>query len=129
MLVLAPAFNAPIFQTPVNGLKLPPEVSLAYVNPAGRWSLTSTAVASLGPLFVTVRVNVTFPPTGGVTVLAAFVIFKSAIGIITTLLFAVLFAALLSLSAFVIPVTVTVPFAGAVKLTLQTIVPPATRLA
>ena len=54
------------------------------VRPAGSASIAETAVAaSLGPLFVTVSVNVTLVPSAGVALLTDFVIDTSASGALT----------------------------------------------
>ena len=55
----------------------PDGVALTKVYPAGNTSLTITAVAALGPLLTTERVNVTFDPTTGAALLTVLVIARS----------------------------------------------------
>src|ERR1700674_2013471 len=75
----APLIKPPRFQTPVTGLYVPAlGVAETNVNPAGTRSVTTTPVALLGPLFVTVTVNVTLELSGGVGLSTTFATAMSA---------------------------------------------------
>ena len=80
-LLAAPTFTVPTVQTPVPALYEPwLGVALTYVSSAltGKVSVNFTLWAVLGPLFVTVTVNVIVSPTFGVALLTVFTTARSA---------------------------------------------------
>ena len=56
---VSPTFKGPIFKVPVFGLYAPFVSSLTQIRPLGNTSLTTTPVASFGPLFVMFKVQTT----------------------------------------------------------------------
>ena len=74
---LAPLARVPMAQTPPVYV---PELGVAEtkVRPLGRASVTETPAAALGPLFLTVMVKMTCPPTAGVALLTVLVMDRSA---------------------------------------------------
>ena len=64
----------------VGAVQVPAEAAaLTKAYPEGKLSITDTPVASLGPLFVTVKVNTIVSPTFGVVLSTVFTISKSVV--------------------------------------------------
>ena len=80
-LFAAPTATVPTVHRPFVSLYVPwLGVAERYCSPAvGNWSVTSTSWAALGPLFVSVTVNVIVSPTFGVGLLTVFTTARSAV--------------------------------------------------